>query len=74
MDEPKTGPLPSGYRKLSDAELMLVNGIKDTERSLLKSLDAVSGAPGCDLRALAIARTEFQTGLMWLTRAITRPE
>lgn len=46
-------------------------------RALEASLDqmlALAATVGTDPRALAIARTDLQTGMMWLVRAITRPE
>lgn len=46
-------------------------------RAMEASLDqmlALAATVGTDPRALAIARTDLQTGMMWLVRAITRPE
>ena len=48
----------SGYRELTEAAI----------------LDEVKEMPGIDQRALAIARTELQTGLMWAVRAVARPQ
>jgi hypothetical protein len=70
-----TPPAIKGYRKLTQAELDAVNEVK----ALGEHIDAVlhntaSRDVAYDPRALAIARTEFQTALMWMTRSITKPE
>ena len=61
-----------GYRMLSGDEVALVNAIKarGTELSFLceQALEA-----GADPRAVATAKTQFQTAFMWLTRSITKP-
>jgi hypothetical protein len=72
----------SGYRKLSDAEVALVNAIKALAAEVGKACDTVDaleiaeGFEACEnpRRACAIARTELQTGFMWLIRAVTRPK
>lgn len=47
-----------------------VNVIGEQLLALCRMLDARSDV---EKRDLAIARTQLQTGLMWLSRAITRP-
>ena len=75
----------SGYRKLSDAELALVNDIKalgpEVEALLARASDLVAertaefGAPdGEHRRAIALARTNLQQGAMWLIRAAAAPQ
>lgn len=76
-----------GYRELSAEEIALMNEAKDLAeqvRSLVERVvrlqetplaegDApptVTTDPG---RAISIARTELQTGFMWLIRSIARP-
>jgi stage V sporulation protein SpoVS len=63
-----------GYRVLTPEETDLVNSIKEQGDLMGQALDATATAQGIDQRALAIARTHLQTGLMWWVRAITRPE
>lgn len=64
----------AGYRELTEAEIALMNEIK-AQGAQLKELHAkVVSTPGIDARAAAIAGTDLQTGLMWLTRAVARPE
>lgn len=37
-------------------------------------IEKMQATDGLDQRAIAIAKTELQTGFMWLTRAIAQPE
>lgn len=64
----------AGYRSLSHAELDAINRIKAVGNGVGVLLDEVAAMPAVDPRAMAIARTELQTGFMWLTRAIARPD
>ncbi len=67
-------PPVTGYRELTAAEVDLVNAVKEQGNTLGLALEAVESMPDTDRRALAVARTHLQTGLMWLVRSITRPE
>ena len=66
-----------GYRELSQEEIDLMNEVKtqgEMLRHLVEKLEARARTQGgIDGRAVSIARTELQTGLMWLTRSIARP-
>jgi hypothetical protein len=62
-----------GYRDLSQGEIDLINEIKAQEANFLIAMEAVKALPGVNQRSLAIARTEFQTAMMWAIRAIARP-
>lgn len=64
----------SGYRELSEQEVGAMNALKQKGVEVKALLDALAQAPAIDQRALAIARTELQTGFMWAVRAIARPE
>jgi hypothetical protein len=64
----------SGYRELTEAEIAAMNALKAKGAELGAILDEVKEMPGIDQRALAIARTELQTGLMWAVRAVARPQ
>lgn len=66
--------LIKGYLELSPAEVALMNELKEQGANLAEALDAIGQIPEVDQRALAIARTELQTGFMWLIRAIARPQ
>ncbi|KOQ71565.1 hypothetical protein JY409_03380 [Stenotrophomonas maltophilia] len=63
----------SGYRELSEAEISAVNALKESAEAVGAQLDALSLLDGIDKRALAIAKTELQTGFMWAVRAVARP-
>lgn len=74
-----------GYRELSQAEIDLMNRIKEKGAELQEllsethqHLDAVNkefGTPDAEHRRwCAIAKTHFQEGLMALTRAVAKPD
>jgi hypothetical protein len=64
----------SGYRDLTEAEIALMNEVKATGATMAALVDKIQKTPDIDPRCAAIAKTELQTGLMWLVRAIARPE
>ena len=80
----------TGYRTLNLAEIELINRVKALGVDIQNTLDAVkfntastidgSEPPPDDMtvlvdpRLLALARTNFQQGLGWLARSISRPE
>jgi len=73
--------LITGYRDLSAEEIALMNEVKELAEKVRALLIRVELLP-CDepvsqstspSRAREIARTELQTGFMWLVRAIARP-
>ncbi len=63
----------TGYRELTQLEINAMNIIKARGEQLSQLLDDLGDLPDVDKRALAIARTELQTGLMWAVRAVARP-
>lgn len=63
----------SGYRELSEAEIFAINALKEQAEAVGAQLDALSLLDGIDKRALAIAKTELQTGFMWAVRAVAKP-
>lgn len=64
----------SGYRELSQAEIDAMNACKAKAEETGRLIEAMRDMPGIDQRALAIAKTELQTGFMWAVRAIAQPE
>jgi hypothetical protein len=64
----------SGYRDLTAAEINVINVLKAEGARLAEILERIKALPNIDARALAIARTELQTGMMWAVRAVARPE
>lgn len=75
-----TPPPIKGYRKLTQPELDNVNAVKalgeqiEMALALTESRNMAAGCGPLDGRALALAKTNLQQGLMWLTRSITKPE
>lgn len=74
-----------GYRELSQDEIDLMNEIKAEGERLKGLIDKVAskqaaitqeyGTPDAEAyRWVAIAKTDFQRGLMALTRAVAKPE
>jgi hypothetical protein len=63
----------TGYRELSEAEIGAMNRIKDLAAQVGHLMDELGQASSIDKRAVAIARTELQTGFMWAVRAIAQP-
>lgn len=71
----------TGYRELSQAEIDLMNEIKAKGAELQALVEKVNdtntvieGDKGDCYRWSSIAKTDFQTGLMALTRAVAKPE
>lgn len=66
----------TGYRKLSDDEIALMNRIKATESQvamLCRATCASVPARSEQTRQIAIARTEFEGAFMRLCRAVANP-
>ena len=67
-------PPVKGYRDLTQAEVDLVNEVKDAERVLGELWRKVTAADDNDRRWSAVARTHFEEGCSALVRSIARPE
>lgn len=63
----------SGFRELDQNEIDAMNAIKAKAEEVGQQIEALLEIPDIDKRALAIAKTELQTGFMWAVRAIARP-
>lgn len=63
-----------GYRELDQSPIDLINQIKSNGNELGEAVAVIEQIPDIDKRAVAIAKTHLQTGLMWLIRAIAKPE
>lgn len=69
-----------GYRELSQDEIDLMNEIKQQGEilgSLITKLEATNASTGghaIDLRWVSIGKTDLQTGIMALVRAVAQPE
>lgn len=64
----------TGYRDLSQDEIDLMNEIKAEGARLSALIGKVRDTANADQRAASIAQTDLQTGVMWLVRAIARPD
>jgi len=67
-------PPVKGYRDLTQAEVDLINEVKDAERVLGEVWRKVVAADGNDRRWSAVARTHFEEGCSALVRSIAQPE
>lgn len=79
--KPYDGSTFKGYRTLTQADIEMINEVKDASRAFLKKLDFIEfvqeSAQEADphtLRWLAVARTDMQTACMAACRAIARPD
>jgi hypothetical protein len=63
-----------GYRELNQAEIDLMNEIKEKGVELGNLIHKLSNTRSLDKRWIAIGKTDLQTGLMALTRAVEQPE
>lgn len=70
---PNQAPV-AGYRDLTQAEVDLINQVKDAERVLGELWRNVTAADGNDRRWSSVARTHFEEGCSALVRSIARPD
>ena len=62
-----------GYRELNEAEIALMNEIKSKGTELRELVAKLRATEGLDQRWVSIGATDFQTGLMALTRSVAQP-
>ncbi len=62
-----------GYRELSEAEIAIMNEIKTKGAELGELVAKLRATDGIDQRWVSIGATDFQTGLMALTRSVAQP-
>jgi hypothetical protein len=62
-----------GYRELSPEEIKLMNEVKDLGPLIEAVVVKLQAMPDLDQRWVAMGKTNLQTGLMFLTRGITKP-
>ncbi len=63
-----------GYRDLSQQEIDLMNEGKELAECMRLFIGKLESDPSTDKRAVAIAKTNLQTGCHWITHSIARPE
>jgi hypothetical protein len=62
-----------GYRELNEGEIALMNDIKTKGAELGELVARLRATEGLDQRWVSIGATDFQTGLMALTRGVAQP-
>jgi hypothetical protein len=62
-----------GYRDLTEEEIHLMNNIKKMGKDIGGLVDELFEMNGLDKRWLAIGKTDLQTGIMALVRAVAQP-
>jgi hypothetical protein len=62
-----------GYRELTQVEIDLMNEIKTKGAELGELVNKLRTTEGLDQRWVSIGATDFQTGLMALTRSVAQP-
>ena len=62
-----------GYRELAQHEIDLMNQIKSKGAELGDLVAKLRATAGLDQRWISIGATDFQTGLMALTRGVAQP-
>jgi hypothetical protein len=68
-----TPPPIAGYRKLSQAEVDLMNEIKAKAAEFGALIGKLRTTPGLDQRWISIGATDIQTGAMALVRGVAQP-
>ena len=63
----------SGYRDLSQEEIDLMNEIKEKGEELGFLINKLASIPTLDQRWVSIGKTDLQTGIMALVRAVAQP-
>lgn len=63
----------AGYRELSQEEIDLMNEIKQQGVALGDLITKLQSTSGLDQRAVSIAKTDLQTGIMWAVRSVAQP-
>ena len=62
-----------GYRELTQVEIDIMNEIKTKGAELGELVNKLRATEGLDQRWVSIGATDFQTGLMALTRSVAQP-
>lgn len=64
----------TGYRELTQEEIDLMNEIKAQGENLRALMLKLQRSPDLDQRAVSIAQTNLQQGIMWAVRSVAQPE
>lgn len=74
MADPQEPGKVAGYRPQSEEHIYLANRVKALENELGALVAELGERDDIDKRALALGRTNLQTGFMWTVRSIFQPE
>jgi hypothetical protein len=65
----------TGYRDLSEAEILAMNQVKEIGNMIGDTVDALEAqGSALDQRWVAIGKTHLQQGIMALVRSVAKPE
>ena len=62
-----------GYRELSQSDIDLMNKIKHHGENLKLLMEELEGRADLDQMAVAAAKLQLQTGIMWAVRSVAQP-
>lgn len=62
-----------GYRELSQSDIDLMNKIKLHGENLKLLMEELEGRVDLDQMAVAAAKLQLQTGIMWAVRSVAQP-
>jgi DNA-binding transcriptional MerR regulator len=63
-----------GYKQLSETQILMINHLKDLGSNLENIIQILNSFPNTDKRWVAIGRTDLETGIMALVRAVANPD
>ena len=64
----------TGYRELTEDEIKLMNYCKEVGAVCETLINSLNELEGVDPRAVSIAKTKLQEGIMWAVRSVAKPE
>lgn len=74
IDPQPEGQAPiTGYRKMSEADVEMINRIKDASNALGAVMKELENHPNVDMRWLQLANDNIQTGTMQACRSVAKP-
>lgn len=74
IDPQPEGQAPiTGYRKMSEADVEMINRIKEASNALGEVMKELADHPNVDKRWLQLANDNIQTGTMQACRSVAKP-
>lgn len=62
-----------GYRELTQTDIDLMNKIKHHGENLKQLMEELESRADIDQMAVAAAKLQLQTGIMWAVRSVAQP-